>query len=1143
MSHLRAFRRLPTLAGFVAAAVLTALVALPAAPRVFDASAAQVSRSCPPGYIPLTQDGSTTLAGHLHRDRLCISAKHPEDAQEVAASGAQQFAKYAAPSGKIPASSYNRAIQQRNRLLKKGQSPANRHRWTPYGKGPLQAQDAPYAGVNGLGLVELAGRITDFAYVPPTDKHFPDTVFASVAYGGVWKSTDEGKTWKSIGNTLPTQIVGSVNYTPARGGTIVAITGDGSFGRYSRPGAGAFWSRNGRKWHRAKGVPSDAFGFNVAVDQKHPERVYVATGKGLFRSRDAGRTFHNVKLPTGKCKGKSSGTCMLANEVTDVIVKAPGGAPARHGGAVLAAVGWRDGANPYSNGKPQSAFNGLYYSKNGKPGSFKMLAPSGFAPQNRIGRVEFGPAIGPDQDHNYVYATVQDAQLSSGGSYGIDADQAAGAIPSVWNGLYASSDFGQTWTKMYDAAEAQQPASGSALAAVAQTQSNYGPGIQSWYDEWVVPDPTRQAGGVPTRLLFGLEEVWMNDDTSAPQTGHSSFHVIGRYFGGSTCLFLDPTQGGSVPYACPTNRGQPVTITNTTHPDQHSALFIPHQDGSVTIVAGNDGGVYTQTVDSSTDFDNDHWGVGANKGFNTLYPYHAVIADDGTAWMGLQDNGTAKIQDTTIAGKLYKQRQIENLGGDGFFVGVDPRNSDQAYGEYTYGAMSGTTDGGKTWAAMNPPGMSGTTAQFSNPFAIDPRDANHVMIAGNQVDETGSGPGTGAEDWAVPYHLGTMKHPGTNTQPTAGDPANIDSAIDMVGVNAYVGFCGSCDPLDRAVFGSAPFHSGIATNVGGSAKPERYQPKGWHIAKAIGLPNRYITSIAIDPSNPKTVYVAVGGYRRLWTPPGQIDKNPRIGKGHLFVSHDAAKHFTDISANLPNYPTNWVTLRGKQPVVGSDLGVFIAKRAGRPFQVLGKGLPVGQVATVEVNPCDSNQLVAAVFGRGVYTYRFGGVHHCKPLPQPPPPPAFLGQNVAGPFGFETDTQGWTAKTTNTAENWQLLPPGHASGQAIAVEGYTNEATATLLSPKFTLAARSHVKVTWWQRTNTEDGFDYLLLDWSSDGYVWHNAGAATGQNADYPDFTQATAEFDVPAGALYIRYRLTSDQLVSFPPYDGVAVDDVLIER
>jgi hypothetical protein len=94
-----------------------------------------------------------------------------------------------------------------------------------------------------------------------------------------------------------------------------------------------------------------------------------------------------------------------------------------------------------------------------------------------------------------------------------------------------------------------------------------------------------------------------------------------------------------------------------------------------------------------------------------------------------------------------------------------------------------------------------------------------------------------------------------------------------------------------------------------------------------------------------------------------------------------------------------------------------------------------------------------------------------------------------------------------------------------------------------LPERSTVKVSWAERRDTEPCCDYLSLEWSSDGFVWHSANAAAGQNPDFPNFTSTSATFVAPKGQLLLRFRLTSDQLVSSPPYTGVAIDDVLIER
>src|SRR5206468_1891658 len=104
----------------------------------------------------------------------------------------------------IPSGSYLKAIRARARILAQGRSADNAHRWQRYGRGPLHAADKKYPSVNGEGLVELAGRPTQIFYA--NDSRHKDTLFASVAYGGVWKSTDEGKSWTPIGNNLPTQV-------------------------------------------------------------------------------------------------------------------------------------------------------------------------------------------------------------------------------------------------------------------------------------------------------------------------------------------------------------------------------------------------------------------------------------------------------------------------------------------------------------------------------------------------------------------------------------------------------------------------------------------------------------------------------------------------------------------------------------------------------------------------------------------------------------------------------------------------------------------------------------------------------------------------------------------------------------------------
>ena len=403
---------------------------------------------------------------------------------------------------------YGAAVAQRQAMAS-ATVPGGSGTAVQYGKGPLRVDDERFGSVNGLGLVKNSGRVDDLEYDAANKR-----LFAAVGTGGVWMSTDMAASWKPIGDTLPSTTVGSIAWSSANGGTLVAVSGDPTFGGITGfPGFGAYYTTDlGATWTKAAGVPDGALGFRVAVDPTNPKVVYVATGKGLFRSADGGRNFANTNLPTGtddqKCTGVTDSTahpeCTLANIVTDVVVQAPGGATSVTTPKVTAAVGWRGGnfANP--DGTIQSPNNGIYTSATGAPGSFTKSAASGFADQDRIGRIEMGAASGPDQDHNYLYAMVQDAVALNGGCVTIDIPCGSGdldptgttGINTVLEGVYVSSDFGASWTRVANAETFQNPASGSALNGTFQALG-YQPGVQAWYNQWIMPDPTTQVGGIP----------------------------------------------------------------------------------------------------------------------------------------------------------------------------------------------------------------------------------------------------------------------------------------------------------------------------------------------------------------------------------------------------------------------------------------------------------------------------------------------------------------------------------------------------------------------------------------------------------------------------------------------------------------------
>jgi hypothetical protein len=445
--------------------------------------------------------------------------------------------------------------------------------------------------------------------------------------------------------------------------------------------------------------------------------------------------------------------------------------------------------------------------------------------------------------------------------------------------------------------------------------------------------------------VFGLEEIFENREP-VPQNGQSDFKVIGPYnANGGPCLLVIASE------AC--SEGQGANPNNTTtHPDQHAGMFIPDGKGGVTLLAGNDGGNYRQHVRGpASDFTHQGFGKGAQGGFHTLLPYGVAASSDGVIYVGLQDNGEIRI--------APNGRQTEVYGGDGVFTQVDPHHSRIAYEEYPGAIINVTSDGGKSWRDISP---FVDNASFYSPLVMDPRDPKHLLSGGRQIVETTSGPQTASSsdtDWKEVFDLGKSKR----------GVQNQVGAIGVDGAHVYAGYCGGCDPVRDHV----KFFSGIATNVGGSKPPKPGTSNGWHKVPAKGLPQRFISSITIDPKRQRTIYVTLGASDlRPYAPPHATgDDGESAGGGHIYKSTDGGRTFRDISGNLRRMPALWSVVRHGQLVVATTMGVFIsAGKSGGHYAMLGHNLPAAPVFSMQRVPGHSRQLVAASLGRGVYRYVF-----------------------------------------------------------------------------------------------------------------------------------------------------------------------------
>ena len=897
-------------------------------------------------------------------------ARMPEGSAELMRSISNRNLKV----GTVPPGALRRAMEQKAAIAAKADAiPGAAGEWREYGKGNLRAATGWIDG-------NVSARIDNFAWDPIHKR-----LFAAIGTGGIWMTeavdgdiTTVADQWVSVGDKLPSQVNGGVAWTPdadgdgdadpTTDGTLISAGGEAVMGSGSYSGLGAYWTTDlGATWNHASGFPDQVLVFQAVADPVNPAVVYIASSVGLYRSADAGRSYVNVALPTGDCAGVTAieSKCFYANYVTDVAIKQPGGSTDvvcdSKGCPVVAGVGFRTGSTAlFRDGTPQAPHNGVYRSETGLAGSFERVgeaavnaaSPSGFPPQARIGRIEFGIAEGPEQNHDYLYAIVQDAVTFNGG-YPVDAPLdlplglPANPLPIVpfdttFNGLYVSSDFGDTWVRMADRDEiATNATTGTGMLAFGAQGS--GPGNQAWYDAWIKADPTRQLGGVPTALTFGLEEIWQSRLVDVPlngiaQAGPNDFKVIGAY------NILGAEVAANV-----------VNDGTTTHADQHTAIYLPTGDGGVCLIIGGDGGAFKQCKAEGEEMDNAGWGTGANTGVYALLPYGLAIAKDGTVYYGLQDNGSGLIDPE-------REFQIfETLGGDGFYAEVDPDNSDVAYYESQNGNLNRTTDRGGTNEAIAP---TYTRVQFDNWFRMDPLDAKHLVTAAQEVYQTADGEAVTGDTWVEVFNLGTNPETGA---------IRTTTAIEIHGTAVYVGGCGDCGASGN----DTGFANLVATNVKDGEERAIESTAGWHIAEKRGLPSRYINGFAIDPTNPKIVYAAIGGYLSNLRPAGHyMDRNTDAAQGgNVYKSVNAGDDWTNISGDLPQAHANSIVLKGSQLIVGTDIGAFISSdTSGSSWAPLGDNLPNVPVNMVRLKPkaeaSEKDLLVAATFGRGVWAYEF-----------------------------------------------------------------------------------------------------------------------------------------------------------------------------
>ncbi|HEV8264955.1 MAG TPA: hypothetical protein VGQ06_08375 [Gemmatimonadales bacterium] len=238
----------------------------------------------------------------------------------------------------------------------------------------------------------------------------PNVFYIGVNNGGVWRTTDYGRSWTPIFDAQATGSIGAIAVAPSDPNVIYVGSGEGLQRPDLSVGDGIYKSTDGGQTWRHLGLQDGQQIPMIIVDPRDPNRVFAAVlghpygpnpERGIFRSTDGGATWDKVLY-----KDENTGGMDLAFD------------PANP--QTVLAVLWSARQAPWEAGWVLSANNGLYKSTDGGT-TWRQITTGLPGAQDGLGRIGLGTSV---SEPARMYAVVG---ARSGG------------------GLYRSDDGGESW--------------------------------------------------------------------------------------------------------------------------------------------------------------------------------------------------------------------------------------------------------------------------------------------------------------------------------------------------------------------------------------------------------------------------------------------------------------------------------------------------------------------------------------------------------------------------------------------------------------------------------------------------------------------------------------------------------------------------
>ncbi len=671
----------------------------------------------------------------------------------------------------------------------------------------------------------------------------------------------------------------------------------------------------GSTWHPIfDEEPTGSIGA-IAVAPSDPSIIYVgsgagiirpdlSTGDGMYKSTDAGRTWTHLGLRN---------TQMIAQIAVD---------PTNPERLFVAALG-----HPYGPNEER----GIFRSTDGGKTFQKVLYKDAYTSGNDV-------RIDP-KNPNTVYATLWQQQQ---GFY------ENGAFGGAGNGVFKSTDGGNTWTQLTDglpsviqANLAIAPSDPNIIYAMAAGageggrggRGNSTTGVVGFYRSndagahWhlAIDDPNVAAGARPQRpdprplaRIGGGDLPTITVDPKNPNVVYSASTVMWR------------TEDGGLTWTAV--RGAPGG-------DDYQKVWINPNHSNIILAVADQGGV-----------------VSANRGESwsnwytqpTAAMYH-VTTDNAFPYRvcgGQQDSGSACVDSRSMDGEItfhdWHPVNIQEYG----IAAPDPRDPDMVYGGSRnnvslYNRRTGQTR--NVGPDMGPRGGPYNRDVRTMPLIWSPVDSNMLFYTSNAVWKTTDhahswtriSPDLARKQWAVPANAGKY------ASEVQVAPLGVITAL-------------SPSPRDVNVIWAGTDDGNVQVTWDGG--------KHWsNVTPAAVKPWTRIFNMDAGHFDTKTAYVAANTMRL-------DDMNP-----HFFRTHDGGKTWTEIDNGMaPGAVAN--SIREDPRVKGvlyaaTETQVWVSFDDGDHWHSLRLDMPAVSVRDITVKDdatCQCADLVAGTHGRGFW---------------------------------------------------------------------------------------------------------------------------------------------------------------------------------